>query len=59
MANSWQLGILPTRRLYSRVETAETVWVYWNCEGKADVSPVRDVSLGGLFIKTSKVEICR
>ena len=52
MVNSWQLGILPTRRLYSRVETSENVWVYWNCAGRADVSPVSDMSMGGIFLKT-------
>jgi PilZ domain len=55
MVNSWQLGTLPTRRLYSRVETSEGVWVYWNCDGRADVSPVQDMSMGGIFLKTPKV----
>ena len=55
MVNSYQLGILPTRRLYSRVETSESVWVYWSCEGKSDVSPVLDMSMGGMFLKTPKV----
>jgi len=54
MVNSWQIGSLPSRRLYSRVETAESVWVYWNCEGRADVSPIRDMGMGGLFLKTNK-----
>jgi hypothetical protein len=52
MANSWQLGSLPSRRLYSRVETSQEVWVYWSCDGRADVSPVQDMSMGGLFLKT-------
>jgi hypothetical protein len=53
MVNSWQTGSLPSRRLYSRVETGESVWVYWHCDGRADVSPVRDMGMGGLFLKTS------
>ena len=52
MVNSWQVGVLPTRRLYSRVETSENVWVYWNCGGRADVSPVHDMSMGGIFLQT-------
>ena len=52
MANSWQMGSLPSRRLYSRVETSHEVWVYWSCGGRDDVSPVLDMSMGGLFLKT-------
>jgi hypothetical protein len=52
MVNSWQIGALPSRRLYSRVETSENVWVYWRCDGRADVSPVSDMGMGGLFLKT-------
>ncbi len=56
MANSWQLGSLPSRRFYSRVETADEVWVYWNSEGRADVSRVLDMGMGGLFLKTPIVK---
>ena len=28
------------------------VWVYWRCHGREDVSRVRDMSMGGLFIET-------
>jgi hypothetical protein len=31
----------------------EGVSVYWRCNGLDDVSPVRDLSFGGLFIETS------
>lgn len=41
-----------SRRRTSRVVTAEPVSVYWRCNGRDDVSPVRDLSFGGLFIKT-------
>ena len=35
-----------------RVETPGSVWVYWRCNGKDDVSRVRDLGAGGLFITT-------
>ena len=42
----------PSRRLSSRVETTGDVWVCWQCQGREDVSQVRNLSLGGLFIET-------
>ena len=56
MENSWQTGSVPSRRLYSRLDTSGNIWVYWNCDGKADVSPILDISLGGLFLKTPTVK---
>ena len=44
----------PSRRLTSRVPTPGDVWVYWRCHGREDVSRVRDMSMGGLFIETSE-----
>jgi PilZ domain len=44
----------PSRRLNSRVQTTQGVWVYWCCDGRAETSPVRDISLGGLFIETAR-----
>ena len=41
----------PTRRLTTRVETKGDVWVYWQCGVRADVSRVRDVSAGGMFLE--------
>ncbi len=41
-----------SRRRTSRVDTAERVSVYWRCNGRDDVSSVRDLSFGGLFIET-------
>jgi hypothetical protein len=38
----------------SRVEASGDVWVYWQCGGSEDLSPVLDMSIGGLFIQTSK-----
>jgi hypothetical protein len=42
----------PSRRLTSRVPAPGDVWVYWQCRGQEDVSRVRDMSMGGLFIET-------
>lgn len=28
------------------------MWVYWKCQGREDVSLVRNMSMGGLFIET-------
>ncbi len=44
--------ISPSRRLTSRAPTPGDVWVYWQCRGREDVSRVRDMSMGGLFIET-------
>ena len=45
-----------SRRRTLRVDTLDTVVgvsVYWRCHGLDDVSPVRDLSFGGLFIETA------
>lgn len=42
----------PSRRFSSRIETTDEVWVYWRCRGREDVSRVRNISMGGLFIAT-------
>ena len=42
----------PSRRFTSRVPAHADVWVYWQCRGQEDVSRVRDMSMGGLFIET-------
>jgi hypothetical protein len=39
-----------SRRHTSRVGASDGVWVYWRCNGRDEVSPVRDLSAGGLFI---------
>lgn len=41
-----------SRRRTSRVDTVEIVSVYWRCNGREDVSRVRDLGFGGLFIET-------
>lgn len=42
-----------SRRRTLRVDTVERLSVYWRCNGREDVSTVRDISFGGLFIETS------
>ena len=46
----------PSRRLSSRVTTKDSVWVYWECEGRAETSAVQDISLGGVFLITPKTK---
>src|ERR1700731_321069 len=48
-----QEPIFPLRRRTSRVKTAEGVWVLWTCDGRDEISQVRDLSLGGLFVETA------
>ena len=43
---------LPFRRRMMRLPATWDVWVYWECGGRADVSHVRDLSSGGIFIET-------
>jgi hypothetical protein len=43
---------LTFRRLTSRVEAPEKVWLYWSCNGRDDVLRLHDLSVGGLFIQT-------
>ena len=47
--------VLLSRRRNRRVETPQGVWVLWRCGRTEDTSRVRDLSVGGLFIETSKV----
>ena len=42
------------RRFSSRVESKNDVWVYWEGSGDRDLSRVKDLSLGGLFIQTPR-----
>jgi len=48
----FRMGGSPSRRLTSRVETATDVWVYWECSHRHDVSRVRNVGMGGLYLET-------
>jgi hypothetical protein len=46
--------VCPSRRLSLRIETPPGIWVYWLCEGRADLSPLQNLSLGGVFLNTPK-----
>jgi PilZ domain-containing protein len=46
----------PSRRFSSRVQAPGNVWVYWKCQGREDVSLVRNMSIGGLFIETPETK---
>jgi c-di-GMP-binding flagellar brake protein YcgR len=41
-----------SRRKTSRVQTPESILVYWSCAGRNDVLYVRNLSFGGVFIAT-------
>jgi len=49
-----QRPVFPLRRFNSRVETPDGVWVFWSCDGRDEISQVRDLSLGGLFVETPR-----
>ena len=42
----------PSRRFNSRTVATQDIWVCWQCNGRDDISRIRDVSLGGLFLET-------
>jgi len=50
-----QLANVPSRRLSSRVGVGEEVWVLWGSKGEEDVSRIKDLSTGGLFLQTTSV----
>jgi hypothetical protein len=47
-----QVPVFPLRRHTSRVDAPEVVLVIWSCDGRDEISPVRDLSFGGLFVET-------
>jgi len=42
----------PSRRVNSRLLVNADIWVCWHSNGRDDLSRVRDMSLGGLFLQT-------
>lgn len=50
-----QQSVSHSRRFTSRVQTPSGVWVDWLCAGHEDISRVRNLSLGGLFVETPKL----
>jgi PilZ domain len=43
-----------SRRVTSRAEVNGGLCVFWSCNGRDDLSRVRDLSVGGLFIETRR-----
>jgi hypothetical protein len=46
-----------SRRFSTRVELRERVCVYWRCAGREDLSPIRNLSTGGLFLETANYRV--
>lgn len=46
------MSILYSRRATPRAEVDNSVYAFWYCDGRGDLSPVRNINLGGLFIET-------
>jgi len=46
----------PSRRMSTRVEVEDGVWVYWLSNGQEEISRVLDLSMRGLFIETPKAK---
>ena len=42
----------PSRRRSSRIPATDDVWIYWESHPYRDVSRLRDLSPGGLFLET-------
>ena len=47
--------ISASRRFSARVAIPDGVWVYWQSDGREETSRVRDMSLGGLFLETTRL----
>lgn len=43
---------LYSRRVTPRVNADDRVYVFWFCNGRSDLSRVRNLNLGGVFIET-------
>lgn len=44
---------LYSRRVTPRAEAGDPVYTFWYCDGQAELSHVRNLNLGGIFIETS------
>ena len=51
----FQQTATPCRRANYRIARLVDVWVCWNCIGREDISRVRDMGIGGLFLNTRLV----
>jgi len=43
-----------SRRYSARIELQDLVCVFWTCAGKDDLSRIRNLSTGGLFLETPR-----
>jgi PilZ domain len=50
--SSMQVTTGPSRRRSSRIPALDDVWIYWESHPYRDVSRIRDLSPGGLFLET-------
>jgi len=50
--SSMQVTTGPSRRRSSRIPAIDDVWIYWESHPYRDVSKIRDLSPGGLFLET-------
>jgi PilZ domain len=46
------MAVSYSRRIALRTRTNEGVYAFWSCHGRDDLSRVRDLSVGGVFIET-------
>lgn len=46
-----QESVFPLRRRTSRTPIPDNVWIIWSRDGHDEISRVRDLSLGGLFVE--------
>lgn len=44
--------MLYSRRVTPRAEADDSVYAFWYCNGRGDLSRVRNINLGGIFIET-------
>ena len=45
--------MLHSRRVTPRVDADDAVYAFWYCNGQGDLSHVRNLNLGGIFIEAS------
>jgi PilZ domain len=50
--STMQVTTGPSRRRSSRIPALDDVWIYWESHPYRDVSRIRDLSPGGLFLET-------
>jgi len=50
--STMQVTTGPSRRRSSRIAAVDDVWIYWESHPYRDISRIRDLSPGGLFLET-------